>query len=162
MNTIFLPRFLSVEFKLGDYKEVPISCLRVGLIGNSANNIKYVSIENTPHYSFALNFIHNLNTQKTFEYLSYECYVEAHPSTCSSEQFIDLIHKIKKNGYNSKSNPIMVFRHWSRPFPLKSLDVADGFHRLAILAALGKTKIRVCKLEYKYNIFLRIFRKLYK
>ena len=41
-------------------------------------------------------------------------------------------------------------------------DVADGFHRLAILAALGKTKIRVCKLEYKYNIFLRIFRKLYK
>jgi len=160
MVQFMLPNFLSDKFKIESLKLVNIDCLYVGLLGRNTNRIRYVSIKKTPHYYFVKNFIDDENMSYDSERLSYGDYSEINSDACSVDDFIKLIENIMSNGYIYKESPICVFKHWSRPLPVWRLDVADGFHRLAVLAALGETKIMVCKLKYKNNIISRLVLRL--
>ena len=141
---------------------VNVSSLRVGLIDLHSGCIRYIPVNITPHYYFVKSVINN---EKELEmgscgYLNYNHYSEVNSKTSPPDQFIELTNKIIEGGYDYTNYPILVFRNWRRPLPKWRLDVADGFHRLAILAAQGETKIMVCKLKYKNNIVSRLVRKL--
>jgi hypothetical protein len=142
---------------------VNVDSLRVGLIDINSGHVSYILINKTPHYYFAKSII---DSEKKLDvggsgYLNYNHYYEVNPKNASTpKQFIELTKKIIEDGYDFTNYPVLVYRHWSRPFPLRRLDVVDGFHRLAILAALGETEIMVCKLKYKHSFILRLINKL--
>ena len=142
---------------------VNVDSLRVGLIDINSGHVSYILINKTPHYYFAKSII---DSEKKFDiggydYLNYNHYFEVNPKNASTpEQFIELTKKIIEQGYDFTNFPVLVYRHYSRPLPLWHLDVVDGFHRLAVLAALGETEIMVCKLKYKHSFIARLFNKL--
>lgn len=162
MAQSILPDFLSDKFQVDKLEIVDISSLRVGLVDLNSGCIRYIPINKTPHYCFAKSVIDNEKELEigSYGYLNYNHYSEVNSKACTPDQFIELTNKIIEGGYNYTSYPILVFRHWRRPLPIWRLDVADGFHRLAVLAALGGTNIMVCKLKYKNNIISRLVRKL--
>lgn len=144
---------------------VNVNCLYVGLVDINSGQLTYDLITNTPHYYFAQSIIYNNKKLDVgcSSYLNYGHYFKINPKNASSpKQFIKLTKKIIDEGYDFRNYPVLVYRHWSRPFPLRRLDVVDGFHRLAIQAALGETKIMVCKLKYKQSFYIRLFNKLKK
>jgi hypothetical protein len=152
-----IPNFL-YNFKLIGYKNVEISNLYVGLLSNK-HSLDYVNIEKTPHHKLAKSYIFNsLNKDELKkEYINY---LKIQSTSHAIGKFENLINDIKNNGYNFEESPILVWRHWSRPLPLNRLDVADGFHRLAILSALGYSKINVAVIKRKENFLKRIANKL--
>jgi hypothetical protein len=151
------------KFESDRLEMVNVDSLRVGLIDINSDHVSYILINKTPHYYFAKSII---DSEKKFDiggsgYLNYNHYFEANrENTSTPKQFIELTNKIIEDGYNFTNYPVLVYRHWSRPFPLRRLDVVDGFHRLAILAALGETEIMICKLRYKNSIISRFIYKL--
>ena len=154
-----IPNFLC-DFKFKEFTYVEICNLYVGLLSNK-NIVNYVKIKNTPHYKYAQSYIFD-TSDKNEHKKNYINYLKIQSAEHTIEKFEDLINNMKENGYNSERSPILVWRHWSRPLPLKRLDVADGFHRLAILSALGYSNISVAILIRKENIFKRIINKFKK
>jgi hypothetical protein len=157
MAQFILPGFLSDQFQVDKLEMVNVCSLRVGLVDLNSGCIRYIPVNRTPHYYFVKSVINNESELELggCGYLNYSHYSEVNSKTCPPGQFIELINKIIEGGYNYTHCPILAFRHWRRPLPISRLDVADGFHRLSVLAALGETKIMVCKLKYKNNIILR-------
>jgi hypothetical protein len=162
MSSVKLPDFLSDKFQVDKLGIVYVSSLRVGLVDLNSCRIRYIPVNRTPHYYFVKSVINNEKEEECgdYGYSNYSHYSEVNSKACHPEQFIKLTNKIIDDGYNYTSYPILVFRHWRRPLPIWRLDVADGFHRLAVLAALGETKIMVCKLKYKNNIISRLVHRL--
>lgn len=159
---LVLPEFLSSDFYFGQYITVKIEKLYVGLVSSSNRGVIYLSIFKTPHYHFAKNVISGGAAGLITGYESYKDYAyrNRHMLMLSEEEFIQLIENIRTNGYDWKNKPIFVFRHWSRPFPIGRWDVADGFHRLAVLAALGEKSVKVATLRYKKTIFKRVVNRI--
>lgn len=156
-----IPKFLAPDLCFNAFELINISNLYVGLRPVSGGRVFYVLVFKTPHYVFARNVLLKENIYPVSGYRSYRQYSEINPRTCSEKQFVGLIKDITENGYDWKNRPILVFRHWRRLFPLGRWDVADGFHRLAVLAALGEKKIKVGTLRYKYNAGARVKRCLF-
>ena len=158
---INLPSFLSNFFYVFEFRDVKIEKLFVGLRYSDKRKIEYLNILKTPHYFFALN---NIDSKIKFlknEPINYQSYIDSNQDDPrSKERFTVLIDSIKKNGYNFKESPILVFRTFKRPLPLDRWDVADGFHRLAILAALGNKSIKVAILKRKQSFFTRLKQKI--
>ncbi len=158
-DTIF-PSFLNSNFALGDFQSVNIYKLYVGLRSKNKAKTKYVPVHKTPHYCFAKHHLYGNELYPVSGYQDYKHYINANSGTGSEEKYIQLIDSIKKRGYMWRTQPIFVFNHWTRLFPLGRLDVADGFHRLAILSALGEEEIKVVTLHQKYNIYRRSMHRL--
>lgn len=158
MNPL-IPNFLD-DFKFKEIKKVEISNLFVGLLSKN-NSIDYVRIKNTPHHKFAQSYIFDSSNKEELknEYINY---LNIQPTEHSVEKFESLIDNIKINGYDFKTTPILVWRHWTRPLPLKRYDVADGFHRLAVLSALGYLNICVTMIEKKDNVYKRAINRIIK
>jgi hypothetical protein len=156
-----IPEFLATEFCFDAFDLINISNLYVGLRPVSGGRVVYVLVYKTPHYVFARNVLFKEDLYSVSGYRSYKQYSEINLRTCSEKQFVGLIKDITDNGYDWKNRPILVFRHWSRLFPLGRWDVADGFHRIAVLAALGEKNIKVGTLRYKYNAGARVKRRLF-
>jgi hypothetical protein len=154
-----IPEFLMSEFIFDDFDYVDVKNLYVGLLSISENCVIYVPVHKTPHYVFARNVIFNEKTHSISGYEHYKHYSEKNPDACSEKRYISLIKDIANNGYDWKNRPILVFQNWRRPFPRARKDVADGFHRLAVLAALGENKVCVGTLRYKHNVVCRMKRK---
>ena len=164
-NNLNLPVFISAHHSPGKYINVNIRMLYVGLVQASNKKIKYVPIQKTPHYLFAKSVLTGKPIQPVSDYDSYSRYLIHNPHTCSENDFIKLINEMHLMGYDWQSHPILVFRHWRRPLPFGRWDVADGFHRLAVLSALGETYFPVFSLQYKYSLwrrFLHTFRRHFK
>ena len=152
-----MPLFLKDNFILQDYRIVHIDDLFVGLAPISGGNAFYVKITQTPHYMFVRSKLFGEPGKPAHGYLDYAHYVSVNPRNDAVKSFSTLIESIKDSGYDSAINPIFVFRSWRRLFPLKRWDVADGFHRLAVLAALGKNAVPVVTLRSNKSIAERIF-----
>ncbi len=157
---MYLPPFLSDLYVFKCYKLVSINQFYVGLYDIEGRVVKYVPVIETPHYMFVKSIITNSNEQSIYDFRDYEHYRTICPSACSVKKFIELIESIKSNGYDSDNKPILVFRTLRRPYPLVRWDVADGFHRLAILAALGESSIRVATLRTKKPMINKVIDRL--
>jgi hypothetical protein len=156
-----IPKFLAPDLCFDAFYLINIANLYVGLRQVSGGRVVYVLVYKTPHYVFARNVLFKENLYPVSGYQSYKQYSEINPTACSGKQFVDLIRDVTDNGYDWKNRPILVYRHWSRLFPLGRWDVADGFHRLAVLAAIGEKNIIVGTLRYKYNAGARLKRSLF-
>jgi len=156
-----IPYFLKKNFIFNKYYQANINDLFVGLLSISSRNPVYKSIFETPHYTFAKKTIFGINLKDTSEYKSYKHYSMINAHACSEKKFIKLIENIVENSYDWENKPILVFKNWRRPLPLNRLDVADGFHRLAILAALDQKLIKVGLLKYKHDILTRLKKNIY-
>lgn len=161
-NTIYLPEYLKKKWQIDKNGVVDLSLLYVGLVVSGKDKTVYVNIVESPHYMFAryVLFGEEYNTVSGFE--SYDQYALFSHHACTEALFVELVCSIIRNGYQFECNPILVYRHWRRPFPLGRWDVADGFHRLAILAALGFKRIPVCFLSRRENICQRIFKLMFE
>lgn len=155
-----IPDFLSESFSVGCAKTVRIQDLYVGLKSVTSRKTIYVNIKDTPHYNFVISVLNNVPEVEISGYKNYENYININPHPCSRTKFIDLINSMKRSGYDWENKPILVSKHWKRPFPLSRWDVLDGFHRFAVLAAFGQQKINVVTLRRKRNAFGRFLLKL--
>lgn len=155
------PDFLR-ELVVHEHRLVCIDQLYVGLISLDGSHIYYVPIIETPHYVFARHILKEEPMRCAHKYQSYSHYRAIHPQKHSVDVFKHLMITIKDKGYEWKVSPIFVFRHWRRPFPVDRWDVADGFHRLAILAALGEKKIQVTILRRKQNLLTRLKSRVFR
>jgi hypothetical protein len=151
-----LPAFLREQFVRGPILRVKIKRIRVGMKMGPSSNIKYTSIYSTPHYDFINKYL-RYNKSVPYNH-DYGYYSIDNADASSPEEFIALADSIISEGYDYDSHPIYVFNNWRRFLPIGRLDVADGFHRLAILAALGKQNVEVCKLKYKQTMYSRFMR----
>ena len=125
----------------------------VGLNNSKLNDIKYINVRESPHYFSVLEYLNNNN--KNFTH--YNKYIKLNPNDPRSDiNFIKLINSIKANGYNFRESPILVFKSYKRPLPFGRYDVADGFHRLAILAALDVNKLNIAVLKRNKSILNRL------
>ncbi len=138
--TIIVPQFLQNKYEVRKTKSLRVSSLYVGLCVGGVNGVDYCSVYNTPHFQFAKAAVVDGNENSTKHYKNYREYAANYKAACTEVEFDQLVRSIVKNGYDSNRFPILVWRYW-RNFYFWS--VADGFHRLAILAALGELKV-VC------------------
>jgi hypothetical protein len=149
------PEHLSNFYCQNNRIKVKVSKLYVGYA--KGKNINYTNVKNTIHYKFAsseLKLVGDLDKE----------YNDYHLNTghdTNSVSYRRLIRVISEDGYNSKDYPILVYRSLSRPYPIKRWDVIDGFHRLAILSALGVEEVEVVVCKYKYkNKIKQIFQNI--
>ena len=154
-----IPSFL-FDFKFHKYTYANIDNMFVGLLSDE-KCVNYVQIKNTPHYRYAISYL-NDSSHKNEHKKKYIDYLKIQADEHTIEKFEALINSIKENGYDSEKSPILVWRHWSRPMPIQRLGIADGCHRLAILAALGHSEICVAIILRKENIFERVIKKFKK
>jgi len=160
IKKITIPIFLKKDFIFSHFKVVNIDRIYVGLINSNLGKIKYINIKKTPHYYFVCDYL-GIKNKHEESVISYCDYIKSNPLDPRSKQkFIELINSININGYNFKESPILVFKTFKRPFPFGRFDVADGFHRLSILAALGYENINVAVLKRKQSIFTRLKKKM--
>ena len=150
-----IPKFLAPDLCFDAFDLINISNLYVGLRPITGGRTVYVLVFKAPHYVFARNVLFKEDLYPVSGYQSYRQYSEINQRGCSEKQFVGLIKDITDNGYDWENRPILVFRNWRRFFPLGRWDVADGFHRLAVLAALGEKNIKVGTLRYKHNAVAR-------
>ncbi|HRS10915.1 MAG TPA: ParB/RepB/Spo0J family partition protein [Sedimentisphaerales bacterium] len=150
-----LPVFLADRYQFHDYRVISMHRLYVGLLPTSGHKPTYVSVIRTPHYAFARQVLTGEAAAPVAGYDDYQQYASRHRRTSSPRAFEDLIASIRTNGYDAEEHPILVFRFWRRPWPLTRWDVADGFHRLAVLAAMGETKVRVATLKPRRSAWQR-------
>jgi hypothetical protein len=139
-----------------------INNLYVGLINHYGSDIRYVPVIKTPHFVYARYVLKNEPMKILGNYQSYAHYRSIHPQSHSQEGFNSLIKSIQTRGYDWRQNPILVFRHWRRPLPFNRWDVADGFHRLAVLAALGEKSVKVGVLRNKKSLYERFKQRVFK
>lgn len=155
LSELDLPEFLKSTYISSDRCTVHINRLYVGLLSISGGLVNYVHVYDTPHYTFVRQILEGDVKGSISGYRDYDNYRSIHSHACSNEAFRKLIISIEKNGYDYENRPILVFRSWRRPWPLNRWNVADGFHRLAVLAAMGERYIHVATLKQKKNIFHR-------
>jgi len=159
-NTVNIPNFLNENFYFSHFKVLNIDRLYVGLKDSNIGNIKYVNIKKTPHYYFVCEYLGTQNKHKE-NIIDYNDYIRSTTlDPRSKSKFIELINSINKNGYDFKESPILVFNTLKRPFPFGRFDVADGFHRLSILAALNTINIKVAVVKQNQSIFRRLKKRL--
>ena len=156
MSQFQIPPFLENSFRIHKMRTVDIDNLFVGLLLLNGTGIKYVKIFDTPHYIFAKHIISGEPMQANHGYRSYEHYASVNDGACSEKDFIKLIQSIGEASYDHVASPVLVFRSWRRLLPMNRWDVADGFHRLAVIAALDHESLRVATLRPKHSVGKRI------
>lgn len=150
-----LPDYLRDDYECWRYVTVDSDRLFVGLRLCQGDRTQYVPVTETPHYVFARHVLLGDRIRPVSGYADYSHYRSVLPHPCTEEQFTELIESIRRHGYD-ESRPIAVFRSWRRPWPLGRWDVADGFHRLAILTVLGHRRLNVVVLRRRQSIWGRI------
>ena len=153
--------FIENKFVPIGYRIVNISNLYVGIIYPDLTK-NFVKITKTPHYQFAMNILHGHTVVPVSGYQDYEHYVELNWHPCDSASFVKLIRSIQEEGYDADNRPILVAKSLWRPLPVNRLDVIDGFHRLAVLAALGTKKFKVLKMRNRVSGFRRLLHRIYR
>lgn len=149
-------RFIDRDFYSCGYIHVFISQLNVRLAGSS----QYINVKCTPHYIFVRNVLYGEAIVPINDYKDYKDYIKNHWHPCDEKKFIDLIYEIKEKGYECDKSPILVYRSIRRLWPLDRYDVVDGFHRLAILEAIGLRNIKVLRVKQRKNFYYRLLSRL--
>jgi hypothetical protein len=168
---MILPPAFENSYRVIGFRTVDIECLYVRIWFFDISRAQYVPINKTPHYFFALSVIkgevsHPVQSLSEYHIYKKNEYAIHNPNNYNpfakkpEEKIVRLVNSIKANGYNWQAYPIFVSRHWKRPLPLGRWDVLDGVHRLAVLAALGESRIKVCLLGYKDPSLKRLLNRL--
>jgi hypothetical protein len=155
-----VPAFLDRVFSVHSCRQTDINNLFVCLWLRESTAKAYVPVVETPHYAFVREVLVGESLWPVRGYHSYSQYIGLHPHPRTDEGFIELIESFRATGYDAQTRPVLVFRSWRRPWPLTRWDVADGFHRLAILAAMGEQHIHVATLKPKRGILHRLMEKV--
>ena len=151
-----LPDFLYKCFKFSSFRNVNLDIIFVGLLPIGGGRAKYVPVTETPHFMLARYILLGESIETVRGYKDYAHYIAVNPRINAENNFSKLIKSIRDIGYDPEKGPILVFRSWRRLFPLKRWDVADGFHRLAILAAIGERSVLVGELRTKRSLIRRL------
>tara|TARA_B110000977_G_scaffold186312_1_gene252095 strand:- start:174 stop:674 length:501 start_codon:yes stop_codon:yes gene_type:complete len=160
-STVDIPSFIKKNFYVFSYQIIDINKLFVQVINSKTGKIKYLNIKKTPHYFLALDYLKTSKIIDAHGYKKYQNYIKSNPDDPRSiAKFESLINSIKTNGYNFEESPILVFNTLKRPLPLGRYDVADGFHRLSILAAIGIKNINVAVLKRKQSFITRLINRI--
>lgn len=160
MSPYNIPSHLEKTFQIREYRTVQINNLFVGLSLLHGAGVSYVKIHDTPHYLYARHVIHGEPIESNHGYSDYQHYASVNDGACTEYEFFKLIQSISKNSYDHNECPILVFRTWRRQFPLNRWDIADGFHRLAVIAALDQARLTVATLRQRITFVERLARKL--
>lgn len=161
-DALCFPTFLADTYLLYERITVDIDNIRVRLISATTKRVVYVHVTETPHYIFARHIVAGDSLRDISGYSSYVEYSELDGNRCNEAKYVELISRMKTNGYDWVCNPILVYRRWSRFYPIHCWNVADGFHRLAILAAIGERNIKVVSLKNKHGLMMRIISRICK
>lgn len=161
ISNIEIPIYLRTHFQIKDFRVLNIDNIYVGLKNKKKNKIDYVYVKQTPHFQFVQNFLFGIPNKNTLGYIDYNDYISTNPDARSEKRFIELINSIKDNDYDFVNSPILVFRPTRFFYFFKRWYVADGFHRLAILTALGQEKIFVSTLKNKQTFIQKIIESIY-
>lgn len=155
-----LPIYLESKFKFHGFRTVRIQHLFVGLRPIAGGNARYVSVNETPHCIFVRHILYGEPLRSVHGYTGYGHYISINPHPCTEEVFIELTQSVVERGYQWDISPILVVRSWRRPWPICRWDVMDGFHRLAILAALNEKSLKVATLKPKKPILQQVMDRL--
>ena len=117
------------------YRKIKISKTKFAL-RISDQSIKLIDIYNSPHYYFVKNYINKTDKYPIKNILTYEQYYENKWTNRSPEYFKELVDDIS-DYFDYKRDPIIVFKGIRPIKNIGSWVVVDGFHRIAILAALN-------------------------
>ena len=137
-----LPQHLDC-FVVNKTKKMKINSLIV-VLRCKDNFAKYVNVTDTPHYRNVINF-ESGGTKNTEEY---ENYRKKYIKDSNSDSFYSLYTNIKNIGYDER-NKVLIYRNLKIFKYLFRWFVADGFHRLSILYALGFYEIETVLLSRK-------------
>ena len=157
-----IPSFLERTFRVHDRRIVDIDRLYVGVRPPEGGAARYQPVNATPHYKFARHVLTGAPVESACGYDSYAQYASLHIHQGTEEQFVQLIEGVRTNGYDVENKPILVYRLWRRPWPPTRWDVADGFHRAAVLAALGQQRVTVVTLRQKKRLHRRLMDRIKK
>ncbi|MDC0006033.1 ParB/Srx family N-terminal domain-containing protein [Gammaproteobacteria bacterium] len=139
------------------FLQLPLKKLYVGLRAKNSDVINYVSVRDTPHFFFVKNFLEGTPISSVHGYEDYSQYLAAYWHPLDEDSFKNLIISIRENGYDADTKPILVVRSIRTPLPLGRYQVLDGFHRLAILAALGHHTVKVFRMRKKRRSMIKRF-----
>ena len=117
-----------------------------------------VSIFHTPHYNFIRAYIADSATFKWSESDYYSYAKDNLDGQQSVANFISLYHSIQDAHYAEgkyKGSLCLVFRR----SPIERYKLFDGIHRLAILAALGYSRIEVGVVAQQRHWLFRLITK---
>ncbi|OQX54066.1 MAG: hypothetical protein B5M53_06185 [Candidatus Cloacimonas sp. 4484_209] len=153
---IWADKWIAVRTKI-----FTIDKLYVRIWNENTNNIITLPIYETPHYKFIKDYMKYGKSFKWWEseYFRYaKKYINGENSV---HHFIALYHNIKNEGYlggKYKGNLCLVYRR----FLIGRYKIFDGLHRIAILKALGISKVKAAIVIPKKHWFFRLVRKLRK
>lgn len=152
---IKIPEFLESSFYFTEKSLISIRSLRVGIIDKKTKKTKYVPIFETPHFHFAKIHITDVYDEKKNK--NYNEYIKLNHPNKSETEFRNLIESIIRNNYDHHKYPILVFKSRRRLSFFPKWKVADGFHRLAVISALGHDKVYVGKLKFKKSFLQKVW-----
>lgn len=139
------------------FLQLPLNKLYVGLRAKNSDVINYVNVRDTPHFFFVKNFLEGSPISSVHGYENYSEYLAEYWHPLNEDSFKNLIISIRENGYDADTRPILAVRSIRTPLPLGRYQVLDGFHRLAILAALGHHTVKVCRMRKKRRFMIKRF-----
>jgi hypothetical protein len=137
-SEVFIPDFLD-GWKVVKTGLVRLRDLRVRQRSDTGNLV-LTDLTDTPHYRFAKAYLDGMEVDKAAResgYLDYSMkHVDKGPDAPAA--LAELIDSIGVDGYLGGQHanlPVLLCRHKSRPW--NPWVVLDGFHRAAVLAAMG-------------------------
>lgn len=156
---VALPPWVKDSWKLVAKKEFEISKLKVCIYNGYNNRTILTSIYQTPHYHFIkayMQYGEKLKWQDTDYFRYAKKYINGEGSVKS---FISLYHSMTIDQYiggQYSRNACLVYKR----FPFESFILLDGLHRMAILSAVGYSKLQAGIVKNKTHFLLRVFRKI--
>ena len=156
-NGVKIPTWAST-WKFDKITFLPIDRIYISIRHQNNNNLR-LSIYETPHYQFINEYMrygNNFKWSQTEYYKYAKKYINGKKSV---SHFLTLFLNIRDQNYlkrDYEKNLCLVYRR----FPIGRYILFDGLHRLAILAALGVSTVKVAIIVPKLHWLIRLIKKI--
>ena len=156
--SLYLPSHIDSEFYISKIQKLSLSDLKVKVTNKNSRSIStYLSIEQTPHFSFVESYISGKKEKLSAGYRNYKEYNDYNEHHLDEINFQKLIDNIISNGFNDTNSKIVCLRKFYNPLR-NYFKVIDGSHRLAVIYFLKFKSVDVAIANYKNNFFQRKLR----
>tara|TARA_Y100000589_G_scaffold151522_1_gene144486 strand:- start:3604 stop:4107 length:504 start_codon:yes stop_codon:yes gene_type:complete len=153
-----LPSHIASEFYISKIEKLSLSDLKVKVTNKNSRNIStYLSIKETPHFSFVESYISGKKEKFSAGYRNYKEYNYYNEHHLDEIKFQKLIDNIICNGFNDTNSKIVCLKNFYNPL-INYFKVLDGSHRLAVISFLQFKSVDVAIANHKNNFFQRKLR----